>query len=276
VSRPGLYDGEHQAVRKALLAVYSPSDPCWRCHRPLGPDPSRIDLGHRDDGGGWAGLECQRCNRSAGARKGNRQRRQQRRWRMDRIGTGTLGIEVSEDRAHTSVVSACRLEDGRVQIELVAYLAGTATAVDRIVELHARWKVLGVVIDPMGGATNLRQPLERQPGVRLLTPATADVKCAHANFLDLAHARRLHPVASAELTSAVQHLAERMLGGQPVFDRRGAPVDVSPAVAAELAVWGLVNAKPPPTPIALWGGRPAGPHMTQVGPYRFPTSLPEH
>jgi len=166
---------------------------------------------------------------------------------MDQVGTGTLGVEVAEDRQHTSVVSACRLGDGRVQVELAAYLAGTATALDRIVELCGRWKVLGVVVDPMGGATNLRQPL-RDARVPVVEPTAADVKVAHADFLDLAHARRLHPVASVELSSAVQHLSERMLGGQPVFDRRGAPVDVSPAVSAELAVWALQHAPRPAAP----------------------------
>jgi hypothetical protein len=167
---------------------------------------------------------------------------------MDRVGTGTLGVEVAENRQHTSIVSACRLEDGRVQVELVAYLPGVATAVDRIVELCGRWKVLGVVIDPMGGATNLRQPLRAHPGVHVVEPATADVKVAHADFLDLAHARRLAVVSSETLTAAVQHLSERTLGGQPVFDRRGAVADVSAAIAAELSVWGLQTAPAPREP----------------------------
>jgi hypothetical protein len=51
-----VYDRTHEAVRRAMLAAASPTTPCWRCGRPLGPDPSRIDLGHRDDGPGWAGL----------------------------------------------------------------------------------------------------------------------------------------------------------------------------------------------------------------------------
>jgi hypothetical protein len=267
VSRADLYDAEHAAVRRAMLAVYSPADPCWRCGRPLGPDPGMLDCGHRDDGPGWAGLEHRHCSRAAGARKGNRQRRQQRRWRMDGIGTGTLGVEVSEDRQHTAVCSACSLPDGRVQVELVAYLPGTATAVDRIVELCGRWKVLGVVIDPMGGATNLRQPLRSHPGVHVVEPATADVKVAHADFLDLAHARRLQVVSNETLTAAVQHLSERMLGGQPVFDRRGAPIDVSPAIASELAVWGLQTAPPPRTPFAITGtAAPGSVRPTPWGP----------
>jgi hypothetical protein len=38
----------------------------------------------------------------------------------------------------------------------------------------------------------------------------------------------------------MQHLTERQLGAAGV-DRRGAPVDVAPLVAAELAAWGLTD-----------------------------------
>ncbi len=164
---------------------------------------------------------------------------------MDRIGTGILAIEVAADRGHTSICSAGVLEDGRTQVELVGYLDGTATAVDQVVEWCGRWKVLGVVVDPMGGATNMRRPLGEHPEIQLLTPDAAAVKVAYADFRDLAHSRRLAVVANDVLSTAMQHLTERTLGGQPVFDRRGAPVDVAPAVAAMLAAWGLLNAPPP-------------------------------
>lgn len=131
--------------------------------------------------------------------------------------------------------------DDRVQVELVAYLAGTATAVDRVVEFCGRWKVLGVVVDPMGGATNLRRPLRERPGLKLAEPDAAAVKTAHADFLDLAHRRELAVVANDILSTAMQHLTERQLSGQPVFDRRGALVDVAPAISAELALWGLLR-----------------------------------
>lgn len=245
------YDGEHQAVRRALLAVASPADPCWRCGRPLGPYPELLDLGHRDDGPGWAGLEHRTCSRAAGARKGNARRRARRRRIMDKASAVMLGVEVAEDRGHTSICAAGRLEDDLVLIELAAYLEGTAGAVERVVELHGRWKALGVVIDPMGGATTLRRPLRAVPGVLVVEPAAADVKVAHGEFVDLFRARRIKHAGQAELSTAIQHLSERTLGGQPVFERRGAPVDVAPAVAAELAVWGLLSAPPARKPFAL-------------------------
>jgi hypothetical protein len=173
--------------------------------------------------------------------------------RMDKIGTGTLAVEVSADRGHSAIVAACRVGDDSVRVELVAYLTGTASAPDRVVEFCSRWTVHGVAIDPMGGATNMRRLLEGQPGVHLVTPDAAAVRVAHADFLDSAHSRRLTIVENEFITRAMQYLTERQLGGQPVFDRRGAPVDVAPAVAAELALWALENAPLPPQPFALWG-----------------------
>jgi hypothetical protein len=163
-----------------------------------------------------------------------------------------LAVEVAADRGHTSICSACRLPDGRVQVELVAYPPGVETAVDRVVEFHDRWTVHATVVDPMGGATNLRRPLGEHRRVHLVAPDAAAAKVAHADFVDLARARQLAVVASDVLSTAMQHLTERQLGGMPVFDRRAAPVDVAPLVAAELAVWGLRHGPPPVPRSKVW------------------------
>jgi hypothetical protein len=232
------YGGRHRSTRRVLLAD-AHGRPCCLCGEQMLPGQD-LDLDHAPDGSGYRGMAHAKCNRVDGGRRGNRRRQQRRRWRMDRIGTGVLAIEVAADRGHSSICSAGRLDDGRVQVELVAYLEGTHTAPERVVEWCGRWKVLGVVVDPMGGATNMRRTLGEHPGVRLLTPDAAGVKVAYADFQDLAHSRRLAVVADNTLSTAMQHLTERTLGGQPVFDRRGALVDVAPAVAAMLAVWGLL------------------------------------
>jgi hypothetical protein len=247
----GPYGGGHQRIRKAVLP-FAYGQLCHFCHEPMLPG-QQLDLDHLPGTDLYRGPCHSSCNRADGARRGNAARRQRRRRIMDKATAVVLGIEVSEDRQHTSVCAAGRLEGDLLLIELAAYLLGTAGAVERVVELHGRWTVLAVVVDPMGGATTLRRPLGERPGVHLVEPATADVKVAHGEFLDLFQAKRIRHTRQAELTAAVQHLSERQLGGQPVFDRRGAPVDVSPAVAAELAVWGLLNIKPPPRPFALVG-----------------------
>lgn len=84
-------------------------------------------------------------------------------------------------------------------------------------------------------------------------PTSSDLVVAHGGFLDALAAGRIRHQGQAELTAAVCHLEQRRLSGATAPERRGAPVDVSPAVAAELSVWALENAPRPPKPFALVG-----------------------
>ena len=247
MSAPGAYAGPHQAIRRALLAVYDPADPCARCGRPLGPDPSRLDLGHTDDRAGYSGLEHRRCNRSAGARLGNARRRTRRERIVAMITEVALALEIADDRRHTSVIAAGRLPDGLVLLDLVAYLDGTdPTAV--VLEHRERRSVLAVVVDAHSNAATAIRPLEAA-GVEVTRPSSSDVAEAHGGFLDALAAGRVRHQGQAPLTTAMRHLAQRRLGEATAPERRGASVDVAPAVAAELALWGLLTAAPP---IELW------------------------
>lgn len=273
MSGQGLYDGDHQAVRRALLAVYSPADPCWRCRFPLGPYPSLLDLGHDDDNPAlYRGLEHAKCNRRAGAAKGNARRRARRERMVAMVTECALGIEVSEDRAHCSIVSAGRLEGDLVLLDLVAYLDGT-DPVAAVLSIRAEWTVVAVAVDPHSNAATAIKPLEAA-GVAVTRPTSSDLVVAHGTLLDALSAGRVRHAGQERLTTAARHLEQRRLGGATGPERRGAPADVAPAVAAELAMWALENAKEPVRPFALLGGSP-GQRMTQVGPHQFPTSLPD-
>lgn len=249
MSRPGTYTGEQKAVRRALLQVYSPTDRCWRCGRPLGPDPSRLDLGHTDDRAGYAGLEHARCNRQAGARLGNQRRRQRRERVVAMVAEVALGIEVSEDRQHCSIVAAGRLEHDLVLLDLVAYLDGT-DPVGAVLELRATRTVIAVVVDPHSNAATVIKPLE-DAGVTVTRPTSSDLVVAHGMLLDALAAGRVRHQGQSELTAAARHLEQRRLGGATAPERRGAPADVGPAVAAELALWGLQTSKPRPRPMLV-------------------------
>jgi hypothetical protein len=237
MSRPGAYYGPHRSIRRALLAVSTPATPCWRCGRPLGRDPSRIDLGHRDDGPGWAGLEHDTCNRAAGARKGNAMRRARRERSRQMVSQVTMALEISEDRQHCSIVTAGSLRDGLVLLDLAAYLNGT-DPVAAVRKLQKDQELAAVVIDPHSHAATAIRPLEGA-GVTVTRPTSGDIAEAHGLFLDELAAGRIRHLGQPELTGAMRHLEQRRLGGATAAERRGALVDVSPAVAAELAVWAL-------------------------------------
>ena len=65
------YNYAHQQLRKRLLALWRPGDPCARCGQPMYGPPSMIHLGHTADRTGYIGLEHRFCNCSDGAKRGN-------------------------------------------------------------------------------------------------------------------------------------------------------------------------------------------------------------
>jgi hypothetical protein len=238
VSAPGAYGGPHQAIRRALLP-YAYGQPCPRCGRPMLPSQP-LDLDHRDDRAGYLGMSHSRCNRQAGARLGNARRRAERDRSIRMVTEVALALEIAEDRQHTSIVAAGRLEDDLVLLDLVRYLPGT-DPVAAVLALREEQTVRAVAVDPHSHAATAIRPLE-QAGVPVTKPTSSELAVAHGRFLDLLAAGRIRHRGQAELTAAMRALEQRRLGGASAPERRGAPVDVAPAVAAELACWALVTA----------------------------------
>jgi hypothetical protein len=251
----GPYDSVHQAIRKAMLSVATPADPCARCGGPIGPDPSKIDLGHTDDRTAYSGLECARCNRSAGGKLGNarkRQRRERAAGAAVDLEQVAVAVEISTDRQHTSVVTAGYLPDDLVLLTLAGYLDGT-DPVGKVLELHDHQVVIATIVDPHSPAATSIAPLEAAR-VKVTCPTSSDLVIAHGNFLDTLRAGRLRHSGQAVLTAGMRALEARRLGGADAPERRGALADVAPGVAGMLACWGLERAPRPPEPFHLVGG----------------------
>ncbi len=230
------YGARHRAIRRALLpgAVGSP---CARCGRVI-TAADAIDLDH-DEFGGYLGWSHMACNRRAAAIKGNQLRRRSNR-RIPMTAPCALGVEISLDRAHTSVVTATELPDnGGVLVELT-YLDGSDTA--RAVADIARTApgLVATALDPQSPSTTLLDGLKAEQ-IKVTEPTARDVALAHGLFLDELRAGRLRYVDHEALTAAVQHAVSRPLAGAQALDRRHSEVDASPLTAAELAVWALLR-----------------------------------
>ena len=171
----------------------------------------------------------------------------------------TLGIDIAEDRRHTSVVAAGAVEGAVVLIDLRSYVEGpdaTAVVVELLEEREALAsdadtkpgrKVRAVAIDPHSPAATLIKPLSgplRSAGVKLLEPSTSDVVVAHGDFLDTLAAGRLRHGGQPALTAAVRAGTQRPMGGAVGWARRGEQVDGSPLRAATLALWAWSNRPP--------------------------------
>jgi hypothetical protein len=244
----GKYGGEHQALRRAAKP-FAYGQPCVRCGQPMRPGQP-IDLDHADDGAGWLGFAHSHCNRSAGGRVG-RARQLAARRTTTVFDEMALGIEISQDRSHTAIVAAGALEDGdTLAVDLLHYLPGTVGVVAAVVAVAGP---VAVVIDPHSPSATLVQPLA-DAGVTVATPSSGDVAVAYGTFLDELAAGRLRHTGRAELTEAVRAAGTRPMGGAATWQRRGTEADVSPLVAASLALWGWQHRPPPsPAPWVAWG-----------------------
>jgi hypothetical protein len=150
-------------------------------------------------------------------------------------GEIAFAVEISEDRKHASVVAAGREKDGpRIVVDLVWY-DHPRDAVAKLADLGVRHDPVATVVDPRSQAGTLLRPLA-EAGVFVTQPATADVACAHGEFLDAVNDGRLAHLNQPPLTSAVQAAQQRPLAGAQAWERR-VVIDQSPLVAATLACW---------------------------------------
>jgi hypothetical protein len=108
-----------------------------------------------------------------------------------------------------------------------------------------------VALDPRSPAATALGPLTAA-GVDVTELSTHDVAVAHGEFLDAVHAGVLRHTGQPELTAAIRYGEQRRLGGATAWERRGAPVDVAPALAAEISVWMLRHAPAPIPRSKVW------------------------
>lgn len=148
-----------------------------------------------------------------------------------------FALDVPPDRDACSIAMAGFHPDGMVHVEVVDHRRQTSWAVDRVVELVARWRPCAVVVDPAGPAGSLLADLA-QAGVSVVTTSAADMARACGAFYDLAVGGRLRHLDQPVLNSAVGAARKRNLGDAWAWHRRD-QTDISPLVAVTLAAFGL-------------------------------------
>lgn len=65
---------EHKRARRALLAIFTPGDPCCLCGKPMWLDSNgsarKLHADHDPNTGGYRGLAHAKCNTRDGAKRG--------------------------------------------------------------------------------------------------------------------------------------------------------------------------------------------------------------
>lgn len=153
-----------------------------------------------------------------------------------------FGIDVNPERTRASISLAGYRGDGVVHCEQ----AENARGVDWVVPLAKRLsRAQGnapFVIDSVGPASALIQDLEAA-GVPLIVLTTSEVRQACGMFYDLVMSQQMHHHGQSTLALAVSMLRKRKLQDGFAWNRANNQSDITPAVAANWAVYGLAKSK---------------------------------
>lgn len=138
-----------------------------------------------------------------------------------------FGLATAPDRSWCAVAAAWTRPDGAAQVSLIDYRQGTAWVPERAAELLARW-----------GGRFVADQASRGLVEGALEPATTAAAQAHNGFADAISAGTVRHGNEPALNVAVRASRWRPSGETRVLDRKG-NADISPVIAAALAVYGL-------------------------------------
>lgn len=146
-----------------------------------------------------------------------------------------FAVDVAPDRAMSSIV-VC---DGTV-FELADRRPGTEWVVSRCIELNDRYSPKAFVMDAAGPASTFVPEMEAA-GLRVETTGPRQMASACGRFYDAVANRRVRHTDQVDMTTAVAGAATRKLGDAWAWSRSSSAVDISPLVAATLALWGATT-----------------------------------
>jgi hypothetical protein len=151
-----------------------------------------------------------------------------------------LAFDTTPDRSMTSVVACGLRADGLPQLEVVDRRPGTGWVAERLAELVERHQVETVYVDAAGPAGSVLHKAA-ELGVPVEAVSAPDHAKACGLMFDTVDERGLRHLGGLELRQAVRGATKRPLGDAWAWSRKNSTVDISPLVAATLALWGYSN-----------------------------------
>lgn len=156
---------------------------------------------------------------------------------VDIAGPPSFALEVAEDRSWSCVAAAGRSSDGTMVVDAAEYRPGVDWVVGRLAELARRRRESSVVVQPTSAAGALIADLVAAR-VRVVQAKAVDYAQACGVFFDLVVSGGLAHLGQPHLDVNVAGAHRRPSSDAWVWDRRRSGLDISPLVAATLAVWG--------------------------------------
>jgi phage terminase large subunit-like protein len=147
------------------------------------------------------------------------------------------GVDVSPDRKWASLAVAGLRVDGIPHMDVGVHEEGTGWVVDRCVELNRKFSPAGFIVDSIGPAASLVDDLEAA-GLPVKTTNSTELAQACGQLMDAVNGGDLRHRDQEVLNKALRNAEKRPLGdGAFAFGRNASDVDISPLVAATLALW---------------------------------------
>jgi hypothetical protein len=145
-----------------------------------------------------------------------------------------LAFDVSPERK-CAIAFAGLNQNGKYHVEIQEHKQGTSWVVPWILRAYERVSVDAVVCDSVGPASSLVEALELE-GIRVETTNTPEHGQACGRLVDMVNDKTMVHMGSDELRDAVRGARSRPLGDAWAWSRKNSSVDISPLVAATLAL----------------------------------------
>lgn len=164
-----------------------------------------------------------------------------------------FAIDVSQDRAWSTIGAASIRPDGRAHLEVVARRPGTDWVVPAVAKLAKLWDPVAVGVASSGApassliddlvAAGIDAPRDKDRPERgdLAVMRHGDVVEACGQMADSLNQGTAAHIDQAPLTAAVNGARTRRVGDAWVLDRTASLVDVSPLCAVTFARWALLT-----------------------------------
>jgi hypothetical protein len=151
-----------------------------------------------------------------------------------------LAFDVSPDR-RTSIAAAGRNEHGLLHVELVASGHGTGWVAARLQDLYSKHDVEQIVCDGYGPSAAIARRID-DAGITVRRLDSNEYGVACGVFVDAVGEQTFRHLGQAEMLAAIRGAKARPLVDRWAWSRTKSTVDISPLVAATLALWSAVEA----------------------------------
>lgn len=155
------------------------------------------------------------------------------------VGEMVFAFDVTPSRDFGAIAVAGRRKDGLLHVEVVEVRAGTGWIVDRLAGLVRAHDAGAVVLEEASPAGSLLVDL-KDAGVPVTALGGREVAQACGQFFDMVAEKGLRHLGQEEMASALLGAAKRPLSDAWAWARRVSTTNISPLVAASLAVSGFL------------------------------------